>query len=469
MAIVSTPPDVFIVGAGFSKAIDDRMPDTDALGRMVIELPEIRSHPIVPKRFPKGGFETWLSMLASEQPYLTEPENLERRALFGRVARALVGLLTPIEADVLATECQPWLYDLLSVLHFRRTTVISLNYDTLIEAAVLSHSLWDSGVGQRIDSVDILRNTPPSLQPILTYGGEPAPLAENTFRLIKLHGSLDWFWMGQDPTGLSLVRRESFSRFGAPSIDEATTRSRELLGREPFLVPPTVAKSEYYRIPVTRMLWAEALEALELCARVFLVGYSLPPADLVMLGLLETAFQDLMPELWIVNPSPEVPLAGITSLGIDPSRVNIIDTSDCVATLARKLRDQAAAELVDELRRLDPEVARDYSMWVAWGHPKMTTSPSIRVGAIGPRELNGDLLLEMAKAPASTAVGSPDSPPSVGDLLLHLDGVRRLVALMPSGQNLPLVGGWRAAGGPGVAPSSFLTFAPAGTPPSVPY
>jgi hypothetical protein len=36
-----------------------------------------------------------------------------------------------------------WLYELVSVLHRRRATVITLNYDVLIEAAVQTHEIWD--------------------------------------------------------------------------------------------------------------------------------------------------------------------------------------------------------------------------------------------------------------------------------------------------------------------------------------
>jgi len=101
-------------------------------------------------------------VLAGDQPYLTEPENLEQRALFGRIARALVGTLSAIEAEVLSTDADAWLYELLSVFHFQHPTVISLNYDTLLEAAVMTHSLWDGGTSRTIDAGDILQNTPPN-------------------------------------------------------------------------------------------------------------------------------------------------------------------------------------------------------------------------------------------------------------------------------------------------------------------
>ena len=457
--------NAFIVGAGFSKAIDCRMPDTDALGRLITTRPDVAGHGRIPAEFEHGAFESWLSVLASDQPYLTEPENLEQRALFGRIARALVGTLSAIEAEVLSADADAWLYELLSVFHFQHPTVISLNYDTLLEAAVTTHSLWDGGIGRKIDAGYILQNTPPN--PAYTGMWDlRASLIEDTFRLIKLHGSLDWFWVSQDPTGLSLLRRDSLSRFGSPASVDATTRARELQGREPFIVPPATAKSEYYRVPVMRLLWTQALEALREARRVFLVGYSLPPADPVILGLLRDAFRDRVPELWVVNPSPESPLLGLESLGIDRESVTLLDTKDCVTALSQQLRDQAAGDLVTQVRGLDPTAAKGKSMFLAWGDPRAIVAPSARVGVIGLAQPDGDLLLEPASGAVSTAAGSPDSPPSLADLLPRLPGVKRLVALMADGRKLPLVGSWRPAGLPPNPPSSLVIFAPAGKPQS---
>ena len=105
-------------------------------------------------------------------------------------------------------------------------------------------------------------------------------------------------------------------------------------------------------------------------------------------------------------------------------------------------------------------------MFLAWGDPRAMVGPSARVGVIGLAQPDGDLLLEPANGAVSTAAGSPDSPPSLADLLPRLPGVKRLVALMADGGKLPLVGSWRPAGLPPNPPSSFVIFAPAGKPQS---
>lgn len=71
-------------------------------------------------------------------------------------------------------------------------------------------------------------------------------------RLLKLHGSLTWFWSTGDPTGSTL---EAWlpEQYG----DLAQCRL-QVPGREPFLVPPTTLKSPYLQMPLVREIWRQA-------------------------------------------------------------------------------------------------------------------------------------------------------------------------------------------------------------------
>jgi hypothetical protein len=66
-------------------------------------------------------------------------------------------------------------------------------------------------------------------------------------------------------------------------------RQRELPGRERFIIPPLSTKGSYYRNPLTRELWQQAHRTLSRATRISLVGYSMPPADLVMANMLRPA------------------------------------------------------------------------------------------------------------------------------------------------------------------------------------
>ncbi len=83
-----------LLGAGFSRAVSAHMPLTDELGEAVVERLSLHPDPRVPPGgFHDGAFETWLSHLATEQPFLTTQENLENQALFLKLSEALAEVL----------------------------------------------------------------------------------------------------------------------------------------------------------------------------------------------------------------------------------------------------------------------------------------------------------------------------------------------------------------------------------------
>jgi hypothetical protein len=104
----------------------------------------------------------------------------------------------------------------------------------------------------------------------------------NTFRLLKLHGSLDWWAVPKDVSGATLNREETYGTFERPAELTDEERHRTLHGRERFIIPPLSLKGTYYRNPLTRELWRQADQALHRATRISIVGYSIPPADFVM-------------------------------------------------------------------------------------------------------------------------------------------------------------------------------------------
>jgi pimeloyl-ACP methyl ester carboxylesterase len=163
--------------------------------------------------------------------------------------------------------------------------------------------VFGNSSGERATSRDLLLDLTPLPNIGARFGG---PLIE-TFRLLKLHGSLDWWGVPDDWTGATLSRGEVRSTFGAPGRMGDLERRRVLPGREPFIIPPSLSKAAYYQNPILRELWQSALDALRSADRVSLIGYSLPPADPVMRGLLETAFRSDPPTVDVVNSDSSPP------------------------------------------------------------------------------------------------------------------------------------------------------------------
>ena len=252
----------FVLGAGFSRAISGLMPLTDELG--LAALAELR--PALPPRlaldqFPKGlNFEAWLSQLAGDQPYLSGADNAENRVAFLRFSEAIAQILGERVNGVLANAYPEWLLRLLSAAHHTRATIITFNYDTLVECLVATPTgiLGDpqqrGEIWQGVSWTELTGGLPPWAPGDARYGSSRV----ESVRLLKLHGSLNWYWQPGDTSGISVARRLLPGYFNQPMPYTEEQRRREVPGREPFVVPPAASKSEYYSNSITKEMWTQA-------------------------------------------------------------------------------------------------------------------------------------------------------------------------------------------------------------------
>lgn len=340
----SGPKDVVILGAGFSKAVSDRMPTVDELGSLC--RPEVESFSLAHLRtldFRPGEFEPWLSRLAEDQPDLSEEANLENRGLFLRYSKAIEHVVRERQDEVTSRPPPDWLVQLVAALHQRRATVISFNYDTLIESAVLTAHLQVCGAPTKAqtvtwdDVVDHLPPLPPSeiaataARPKFTNPATVHSVVES-FRLLKLHGSVNWFWQTGDATGATMHRWNSVRAFRSNGSENNVLRNRLLPGRVPFIVPPAASKSAYYRNPIIQEIWRRASGALRAAGRVILVGYSLPLHDLVFSGMFREVTVSRTVQIEVVDLSPEPIRDRLKQLGVADERVTITKSGDrCIA------------------------------------------------------------------------------------------------------------------------------------------
>jgi hypothetical protein len=364
--------DVLILGAGFSRAVSTAMPLTNELGEIALDVAGLTNDPRGPRRkfTPSFSFENWMSLLAEVQPHLSEAENLANAAIFAQLRDAINTVLVSVESNVFRGQAPAWLNELLTVLHHRQATVLTLNYDTLVEAAVASLDLPGPN-GVPICPRDILRGIPP-LPNIGTQFQNPiAP----TFELLKLHGSLDWWAAPRDVSGASLVWSGTLNRFGSPRPLTEDERHQQLSGREPFIIPPSAIKSAYYQYPHTRELWRTAFNALLGGERLSLVGYSLPPADLVMSGMLNRALSGTGVSVDIVNPDPKDLESRIRSLGVPVP--NIFDD---VVEFTHAYRDRAAADLAESIAATNASEYLDTALVVSKRKPDIGETGSMIKG-----------------------------------------------------------------------------------------
>jgi hypothetical protein len=316
------------------------MPLTDELGNRIRRED---SEPLEPPwwyrqfagQFADGSFERWLSNLAEPQPYLDDYRNTRQAAAFELATRLIHQELGKCEHEATRIPQPPtWLTTLVRLMHVYGEAVVTFNYDTLIEQATTTllcaepHLIPTPGG----------RPAPPRVVP--AFRGQRVPLATPTngptalpidsgmapsFRLIKLHGSPDTFWVRGDTSGATIVRLRPWAWGKGGEVDEAWDPDLMAPGRVPFIVPPASAKSAYYNNPVTRQLWRDAAEVLGSSSHVALVGYSLPLTDLITVSMLQyTLAGTAGPErIQVVNPVPDRVVESLTKLGVATGRVQV--------------------------------------------------------------------------------------------------------------------------------------------------
>ncbi len=280
-------PDAFLLGAGFARALSPRMPLLQDLADRVCE--RLGKNAVLPDAVAgmmRENFAHALSYLEQSKPWLTESENLRHRALFLEMSNAIARVLDETAAEIRhdpASSRHPWLTNLIRHWHERRSTVLTLNYDTLIERIV---STVDLGQDRRISSGDLYPRVLTDAR--LRFGSAPPAHRERTFTLLKLHGSTNWYYSGRTATSGEPI-------YFVPPIgadeDEAAQRDHDLRLRAvadkyPFLVPPVYDKSPLLTHETIRALWFEAGETLKRARHLVCLGYSLPTSDLTMMHFL---------------------------------------------------------------------------------------------------------------------------------------------------------------------------------------
>lgn len=131
--------------------------------------------------------------------------------------------------------------------------------------------------------------------------------AKSGVRLLKLHGSINWFEKSDEP-GTIVVEGRVVEVHG-PITSPGRTFDLPLAcagnyeaPREPLIIPPSYLKPELH--PALRHVWSLAARALSSADHLVFVGYSFPPSDTEMRYFLASALVDnpRLRRILIVDP-----------------------------------------------------------------------------------------------------------------------------------------------------------------------
>ena len=320
-------PDVYILGAGFSKAINPLMPTmqelTDAVGERIatlaryagegfrITLPSPLKDLEDESKELEKNVELWMTYLAQSQPWLDEVANRYNQAVAVQIREHIRRFVddrtwrsmtpTAILSDHPSTKPQ-WLNSLIQQWHDNRATVISLNYDTLIERASLTLS-----DGNAPDSIHLRNMYPPYFSNMAnraTLVVGPNPM--DTFRYFKLHGSVNWHYSGRDDFFGETIYHSHVSPWGQNMVEYERDSLESAGDKTPLIIPPVTEKTTYFNNETVRRLWRDASLALSNATRVFVIGYSLPLSDLGMQFFLKHSLPAEHADWYIVDTNRRV-------------------------------------------------------------------------------------------------------------------------------------------------------------------
>lgn len=210
----------------------------------------------------------------------------------------------------------------------RGDTVITFNYDTVIEEMIPDREPhWDpaDGYGFRAGGVtlDWARGWRKQRNRVGSRNSD--------FRLLKLHGSLNWTLYKTHKVRLKPRPYVVRARRGAPVFDKCS------------ILPPGWHKA----IDVSPFpeLWHKARLELEKCASLAIVGYSLPDTDLIAQALLaevsrlRAARKQYLKHLHIADPSERVKDRFVTLFAPALGPKGHVYRYDGIEDFSRKWRD----------------------------------------------------------------------------------------------------------------------------------
>jgi hypothetical protein len=272
--------DFFVLGAGFSRAVSHKLPLLRDLGAEVLADLGIDASALEPFG---GSIEAWLSYLSTDQPWLDGIDTIQNRALFLRASESVARAISGAEVAALADPPAEWLCKLVWEWSWRRASIASFNYDTLIER--LCATLWIALSAPDLYALPITERWMAGSGRSMSENEPPGSVPT----VFKLHGSTTWYYGGLDaPPGEPIVLHR---RHGGSWTDmfEHQQRSPHLHDDlVPLIVPPTGTKNAYYNNRALRTQWATAAHRLVHARTIVVIGYSLPPSDLQVRQFLAT-------------------------------------------------------------------------------------------------------------------------------------------------------------------------------------
>ncbi len=192
-----------------------------------------------------------------------------------------------------------------SIIYAERSTVITTNYDFIVEAVIdkASRDNLKANIGESVPAPAWSAKNSCLVKFSATYGDRESERLHPL--MLKLHGSLTWGSVAEKNAG-TLKAVKSLLFYNDQELRDYLDLGPGLLYK-PLIVPMTLYKREYYGHPAIKKVWSQAQKELSECQNLVVIGYSFPSTDFHIKKLfLEALSKRELKSLAVVNPDTSV-------------------------------------------------------------------------------------------------------------------------------------------------------------------
>ncbi len=290
---------VFFLGAGFSKALDAQYPLLNELTQDIdnyFEKGSLSKHyqmEVTPAL--KTNVEHLLTFLSTDLPWKTDAQLGTDRALYHEITKQIQSRLQEIGKKQLMVEENVSAFFDSVIKKPQDTSFITLNYDLLLEELI--NSAYKKA-GKEINISD-LYNYPMTWIGMRKFDGVAmfgTDLEKCVPNVIKLHGSINWYWGGASPSEM-IYYQSLYDVHKREESDNQLFKS----GLNPYIIPPIMDKNAFYNHIMIKQLWKTAKKLLREANEVYIIGFSMPQSDLSVRFLFQSVFENCDAKVFVVN------------------------------------------------------------------------------------------------------------------------------------------------------------------------
>lgn len=291
--------ELFILGAGFSYAVTNgTMPLLNGLTKELVDNLKLEKDEDLFQLWQeyvlnpnignvqnpnKSNFEDIMTFLSSKFAYETYKDEHLKAVLYQYITERIVAILQMINLEKEISN-DHYLLQFASYLRNTKADIFSFNYDLVLEN-LLSKIPGSSRI---FDPLYIIKGSLAFLSG--TFCDSASLFWRDSLKIYKLHGSINWMYDPDTPTGVEIVTSETLPEY--------------YRGLHYLLVPPTILKNFVFRNNLLDIQWQEFREKLRLAEKIHIIGYSIPKTDIATYYALKTCVQPkCIVNMVVKNPS----------------------------------------------------------------------------------------------------------------------------------------------------------------------